>query len=145
MSSVTYDKDFYAWLQETIDLVKAGRLDELDRDILIDELESMGKRDRRELTSRLVILIAHLLKWVHQPESQSPGWMGSIAEQRIQILGQLEDSPSLRSLIPEAIRTAYPRAVGLAIKETGLPREHFPAECPFSPESLLDEEFYPTA
>jgi hypothetical protein len=143
MSALTYEKDFYAWLQETIDLVKAGRLDELDREILIDELESMGKRDRRELISRLVILMTHLLKWAYQPERRSSGWVGSIAEQRLQILGQLEDSPSLRALIPEALGTAYSKAVSLAVKETGLPPEHFPAECPFAPESLLDEDFYP--
>lgn len=143
MSALTYEKDFYAWLQETIDLVKAGRLDELNREILIDELESMGKRDRRELISRLVILMTHLLKWAYQPERRSSGWVGSIAEQRLQILGQLEDSPSLRALIPGALEAAYPKAVSLAVKETSLPPEHFPAECPFSPESLLDEEFYP--
>jgi hypothetical protein len=144
MSSVTYEKDFYAWLQETIDLVKAGRLNELDRDILIDELESMGKRDRRELLSRLVILVTHLLKWAYQPEHRGSGWIGSIAEQRLQILGQLEDSPSLRTLVPEALQSTYPKAVSLAAKETGLPLGHFPTLCPFSPESLLDEDFFPS-
>ncbi|MGE5152980.1 MAG: DUF29 domain-containing protein [Bdellovibrio bacteriovorus] len=144
MSSATYEKDFYAWLQETIDLVKAGRLEELDRDILIDELESMGKRDRRELMSRLVILITHLLKWAYQPENRSSGWIGSIAEQRLQILGQLEDSPSLRTLVPETLASAYPKAVSLAAKETGLPPGHFPTLCPYPPESLLDEDFFPS-
>jgi hypothetical protein len=144
MSSVTYEKDFYAWLQETIDLVKAGRLHELDRDILIDELESMGKRDRRELMSRLVILMSHLLKWAYQPERRSSGWIGSIAEQRLQILGQLEDSPSLRTLVPEALHGVYPKAVSLAAKETGLPEAHFPTLCPFSPETILDEDFFPS-
>ena len=143
MSSATDEKDVYAWLQETIDLVKAGRLEELDRDILIDELESMGKRDRRELMSRLVIPITRLLKRAYQPEHRGSGWIGSIAAQRLRILGQLEDSLSLRTLVPETLASAYPKAVSLAAKETGLPPDHFPSRCPYPPESLLDEDFFP--
>jgi hypothetical protein len=93
--------------------------------------------------SRLVILVTHLLTWAYQPEHRSSGWIGSIAEQRLQILGQLEDSPSRRTLVPEALQSTYPKAVRLAAKETGLPPEHFPALCPLSPKSLLVEDFFP--
>jgi hypothetical protein len=145
MSTALYEKDFYRWLERTVALVREGRLDEIDRDILLDELESMGKRDKRELANRLIILTAHLLKWQFQPEARSSGWRGSIAEQRLQIAGQLEDSPSLKAMLPEAMAKAYPQAVTLAAKETDLAPNRFPSACPYSLAQLLDDEFYPTA
>ena len=143
MTVSAYERDFYAWLGETIEQVREGRFDGIDRDILIDELESMGKRDKRELLSRFVILIAHLLKWRYQPQVRSPGWVGSIAEQRLQTQGQLDDSPSLEALIQQSVVSGYPKAVQLAAKETDLTGTVFPAICPFSVDELLDEDFYP--
>jgi hypothetical protein len=142
MSIQLYEKDFYQWLEHTADLVREGRFEEIDREVLIDELESIGKRDKRELTNRLIILMAHLLKWQHQPEARSSGWIGSIAEQRLQIAGQLEDSPSLRGMLPDAAEKAYPKAIALAVRETGLPPDRFPADCRFSLSQLLDETFF---
>jgi len=118
-------------------------LADIDIDILIDELESMAKRDKRELTSRLMILIAHLLKWQFQPENQNGSWRGSIREQRIQLLEQLEESPSLRNNLDESVVKAYPRALALAVDETGLSSKNFPPECPYTLKQLLDENFYP--
>jgi hypothetical protein len=92
-----YERDFYHWIHQNIALLKQGRLAEIDVDILIDELENMAKRDRRELICRLMILIAHLLKWQFQPDKQGSSWQRSIDEQRIQIMKQLEDSPSLKN------------------------------------------------
>jgi hypothetical protein len=145
MSTALYEKDFYRWLEQTIALVREGRFNEIDRDILLDELESMGKRDKRELTNRLTILMAHLLKWQFQADARSSSWIASIAEQRLQIAGQLEDSPSLKGILTEATAKAYPKAVGLAAKETGLAPNQFPSACPFSLSELLDDEFYPDA
>ncbi|BAP55362.1 hypothetical protein THII_1065 [Thioploca ingrica] len=138
-----YEQDFYAWIQHNIALLKQGKLNEIDIDILIDELESMAKRDKRELTSRLMILMAHLLKWQFQPNKQSGSWQSSIDEQRIQIIEQLEESPSLKNTLHEGIGRAYPKAVTLAAKETGLSLEIFPKECPYRIEQLLDDDFYP--
>ena len=138
-----YEQDFYVWIQHNIALLKQGKFNEIDIDILIDELESMAKRDRRELTSRLMILIAHLLKWQFQPVKKSGSWQCAIDEQRIQIIEQLEESPSLKNILPESIGKAYSKAVTLAAKETGLPIEIFPKKCPYLIEQLLDDDFYP--
>jgi hypothetical protein len=143
MSTTLYEKDFYQWLEHTADLVREGRFEEIDREVLIDELEGLGTRDKRELANRLIILMAHLLKWQHQPEARSSGSVGSIAEQRLQIAGQLEDSPSLRGMLADAAEKAYPKTIALAARETGLPPDRFPAECPFSLSQLLDETFLP--
>ena len=136
-----YEQDFYSWVQHHVALLKDSRFDEIDVDNLIEELEGMAKKDERELISRLIILIAHLLKWQYQPDMQCKSWSSSIIEQRAQVLFLLEDVPSLRNKMPEAILRAYPKAREVAVKETGL--SGFPKQCPYSEKQLLDEDFYP--
>ncbi len=146
-----YEKDFYQWIQQNIQLLRQGRLAEIDTEILIDELENMAKSSQRELVSHLIILLAYLLKWQFQfsqlTESwqhfQGKSWRATIDEQRIQIQAQLEESPSLTNYLAEAIDKAYPKAIKLAVKETLLPPSHFPAGCPYTLAQLLDEDFYP--
>ena len=138
-----YQKDFYHWIEQTVDLLKQNRLSEIDTDILIDELESMGKRDRRELLSRLVILLAHLLKWQYQVEHRSSSWRGSIVEQRYQIQKQLEDSPSLSNQLSNLLTKAYPDALKLAQAETGIKQQLFPNNCHYELTQILDDDFYP--
>jgi hypothetical protein len=139
-----YEQDFYGWIHHHIALLKQGKWADIDVVRLIDELESMAKRDKRELTSRLMILIAHLLKWQFQPAMRSGSWRGSIREQRIQILEQLEESPSLRNNLAESVVKSYPKAVALAADETGLPKKTFPQNCPYAIEQLLNEDSYPS-
>jgi len=142
MTGSLYEQDFYAWIHHHIKLLKQRKFAEIEVEILIDELESMAKRDRRELISHLVILILHLLKWQFQPLHRSHSWRSSIVEQRYQIHSQLEESPSLRAYLSEAMLKAYPKAVELASKESGLPASTFPEDCPYSLEQLLNDEFY---
>ncbi|OQW92015.1 MAG: hypothetical protein BWK78_02900 [Thiotrichaceae bacterium IS1] len=141
--SLEYEQDFQGWINQHIVLLKTGKVNELDVEHLIEELEDMGKSNIRELESRLVILIAHLLKWQFQATQQSGSWRGSIIEQRIQILRLLRKIPSLKRELPNAVSDAYADALKLAIKETKLPSTAFPTECPYSIEQLLDEDFYP--
>lgn len=146
-----YEKDFYAWIYHNIDLVRTKKWDEIDADLLIEELESMAKRDRHELISHLTILIAHLLKWQFQfkqlsdtwKEFKGDSWQGSIVEQRNQIERQLQMSPSLKAHFEESIQKAYPHAVKIAVKETKLSAKTFPITCPYSTEQLIDDDFYP--
>lgn len=138
-----YEQDFYSWIHKNIEILKQRKFSELDVDILIDELESMAKRDIRELVSRFMILIAHLLKWQFQPTRRSSSWNGSICEQRIRIIKQLKESPSLKNQLTEAVKAAYPDALELAMKETHLAVTVFPNECPYLIEQLLDKNFYP--
>jgi hypothetical protein len=137
-----YEQDFYSWIQHHVDLLKDSRFDEIDVDNLIEELEGMAKKDERELISRLIILMAHLLKWQYQPVMQSNSWSSLIIEQRAQVLFLLEDVLGLRNKMPEAILRAYPKALEVAVKETGLP--DFPKHCPYSEKQLFDEDFYPS-
>ena len=139
-----YEQDLFAWTQQQVNLLTHQRWHELDVENLIDELEGMARRDRREMINRLIILIAHLLKWEFQPDHQSGSWRGSIQEQRLQPNGLLEDSPSLHQQFIESLEKAYPQAVKLASKETELPTTKFPNECPYELAQLLDEDFLPS-
>ena len=139
-----YEQDLFAWTQQQVNLLTHQRWHELDVENLIDELEGMARRDRREMINRLIILIAHLLKWEFQPDHQSGSWRGSIQEERLQLNGLLEDSPSLHQQFIESPEKAYPQAVKLASKETELPTTKFPNECPYELAQLLDEDFLPS-
>ena len=146
-----YEQDFFAWTKQQVNLLKEGRLRELDLPNLIEELEDMGRSNYRELESRLIVLVAHLLKWEYQwnqlqsqwKEFEGKSWRNSIIEQRIQLIGLLEEMPSLQNFFQERLKRAYPQAIKLIIKETDLLSTEFPAECPYSIDQLLDEDFLP--
>ncbi len=142
-NSTLYDEDFFAWTQETACLLRAGRLQEIDIAHLAEEIEDMGKSERRERDSRLTQLILHLLKWRYQPERRSASWKATITVQRIEILDLLDDSPSLRRSLQEAVAKAYGNAVSIGSTETSLPPDRFPAECPFTPDQILNRDFLP--
>ena len=105
----------------------------------------MGKRDRRELLSRLKILLGHLLKWRYQPTHRCSSWRGSMIEQRLQINDLLADCPSLNPQLPELLALAYGDAVRLAAGETGLAPSSFPERVPFDVGQTLDDGFFPEA
>ncbi len=141
--TVEYDQDFYAWSLRNAALMRQGRLSEIDTEHLIEELESMAKREKRELINRLAILLAHLLKWQFQPARRSRSWQNTIDNQREDILELLAESPSLRREINERLAQAYKKALRLAEEETGLEKSYFPAVCPYTLDQALDETFYP--
>ncbi len=137
-----YEQDFHLWAQHHITLLKESKFSDIDIENLIGELESMGKRDKRELASRLIILIAHLLKWQYQADMQSNSWRVPIIEQRKKIEYLLKNEPRLKGYMAEAITKAYPDAVDLAAEETELPVSLFPKSCPYAEQQLLTK-FYP--
>ena len=138
-----YQTDFYAWTQQQIKLLKAQSWHGLDVQNLIEELEDLGRRERQELRNRLSVLLGHLLKWQFQPQQQSTSWLATIREQRDQITLLLDENPSLKPYLPEALIIAYKLGLSLAVRETGLPYETFPLECPYTLEKVLDEDFFP--
>jgi hypothetical protein len=140
-----YQTDYHAWVLKTAELLRQGQFEQLNIEALAEELESLGKKECKEIANCFVILLAHLLKWQFQPMHRSNSWRGSIIEQRKQILRQLKFSPSVKPHIPEAILDAYPDAVEIAIDETGLPETVFPVICPYTEEQMLDKTFYPVS
>ena len=138
-----YEKDYSAWIEGQMALLRHGKVQDLDTLHLLEELEAMGRRERNDLVSRLIILIAHLLKWRYQPEHRTSSWRGSIVEQRVQVIRELRLSPSLNPFFPQAIEQAYPDALRIATQETGIKETMFPGKCPFNERELLDEGYWP--
>ena len=138
-----YNKDFYAWLMKNADLLRQHKFNEVDIEHVAEELESMGKSEKRELTNRLTVLLAHLLKWKFQPALRSRSWKNTILTQRIDILELLEDSPSLKYELEQRVVMAYEKAKLSAEDETGIDKNNFPETCPFTFEQLLKKDFLP--
>lgn len=142
MSSL-YDADFHAWANEQAALLRTGQLADADLAHIIEEIESMGRSEKRELVNRLVIVLLHLLKWRFQPGLRGNSWRLSIKEQRIRLESHLADNPSLKSKLDEVMVQAYRLALIEAERETGLPESTFPRTCPFGFTEIMDEAFWP--
>ena len=143
MSTSLYEQDFYAWANEQAALLRTGNLSAADIEHIAEEIESMGKTEKRELVNRLAVLLLHLLKWQFQPERRGASWEGTIRVQRRDLADHLVDNPSLKSKLSEAISRSYGNAATLAPGETGLSKAIFPATCPWAIEEIMDEDFWP--
>jgi len=141
--SRNYEIDFYAWANEQAALLRDGRLAEADIAHIAEEIESMGKTEKRELVARLTILLLHLLKWRFQPNLRGRSWRLTIKEQRKEVVNHLADNPSLKSRLPEAMAQAYDLATVKAARETAIDEDGFPAECPWTFEEAISEGFWP--
>jgi hypothetical protein len=139
-----YEKDFYEWSMKTADLVRSGKFAEIDTDNLAEELESLGRSEKREFLNRLKVLLIHLLKWQHQPAQRSISWQAAIMTQRDDIRLLLEDNPSFRRLGQEVLERAYPLARKKAAFETGIDIRYYPAVCPYAYEQVMDDDFWPS-
>jgi hypothetical protein len=138
-----YERDFHAWANEQAALLRAGNLSAADTAHIAEEIESMGRSEKRELVSRLTGLFLHLLKWQFQPERRGNSWRLSIANARDELAEHLDDNPSLKDELPKAMETAYRRGRRNAAAETDMPESTFPAECPWSFEAATSDDFWP--
>ena len=137
-TTTLYDQDFYAWTQHQIELLQAQQWEQLDIDNLIEEIASLGKRERQELRNRLGVLLGHLLKWRYQPEARSKSWFYTIKEQRQGIERHLQENPSLKPYLSEAIEICYETGLNLVGKETPLAPTKLPQACPFSESDIFE-------
>jgi hypothetical protein len=142
-NSALYEEDFYAWTQEQARLLREGALSEIDVENIAEELECMGKSNRRELRSRLIVLLMHLLKFRFRADRISPSWRITVRHQRDEIEALLADSPSLRPAAAEMLARAYEKARQDTIDETGLPSAIFPAACPYTLDQALSPSSLP--
>jgi hypothetical protein len=140
-----YDEDFYAWTQEQAALLREGAVTDLDLTNLAEEIDSLGKSDRRALGSHLRNLVMHLLKWQYQPDGRLTGhsWESSVLNARAGITELVEDSPSLERELPGLLVRWYPLARRQAAAETRLPLATFPLTCPWALDQVLNPDFWP--
>ena len=134
-----YEEDETAWLEAIADLIREGRYAELDYPHLAEFLTDMAKRDRREVESRLAVLITHVLKWTYQPDKRTRSWRATIIEQRHELDRNLGRSV-LRNHEEAVLAEMYTEAVERTAAETGLSAETFHAECPYTLEELLSPD-----
>ena len=127
-----YERDFYSWLMEQARLLRESRYDGLDRDNLVEEIESLGREQFNKLVSALRVLMLHMLRWDHQRAKRSRSSALWIEGQRLEIANILDDNPGLKPRVSEAIARAYRGARIDAAKETGLDEAEFPEACPCS-------------
>jgi len=144
MTAITrYDTDFYAWTEEQIHMLRARRFDALDLIHLIEEIDDLGKREKRSLSSHLGVLLGHLLKWRCQPDyPHKKSWRATIHTQRRAVLKLLRDNPSLKPMLTELIAESYPDAMDLVVAETPLDYDALPRICPWTEEQILGD-FWP--
>ena len=143
VKSPLYDRDFYAWSRQQAELLRKGRLADADIEHIAEEIDSMGRTEKRELISRLSVLLLHLMKWRYQADKRSPSWEASVRVQRNRLVDHLDDNPSLKPSLPNALASAYRDASLEAVAETGLPGDTFPDTCPWTIEQILDGAFWP--
>jgi len=141
MTTPDYDTDFYAWTQAQAAALRAGAWDDVDREHLAEEIEDVGKSERRAVVSHLRVLLTHLLKWEFQPERRSDGWLHSMGNAQIELQTLLDDNATLHRELHHFVHRAYQQARHLAARETRLPTVNFPLACPWDPELLLNPEF----
>lgn len=141
--SEPYLADFNAWIAQTVHLLRERRWQDVDVTHLIEEVEDLGKGERRAIASQLTRLLLHLLKWQHQTERRSDSWLDSITDARTQIALAIEDSPSLNNYPAEQLEASYQRARRQAAKQTNIELSLFPGTCPYAIELVLAEDWLP--
>ncbi|WP_017298921.1 DUF29 domain-containing protein [Nodosilinea nodulosa] len=138
-TTTLYDQDFHAWAQRQVELLRSGQLAKLDIENLAEEIESLGRQERQELRNRLGILLGHLLKWYYQPEARTKSWAATIQEQRRRIQRHLQENPSLKPYLAEAIAIGYEDGLDLVNIETPLNPQQLPQTCPFSEAEIFEQ------
>ncbi|WP_413174333.1 DUF29 domain-containing protein [Anabaena azotica] len=141
-----YEQDFYLWIQTTVQQLKERNVEQLDIENLIEEIDSIGRREKKELKTRLVVLIEHLLKlqyWTEEKEYNARGWRNTVVKQRRQIAYTLADSPSLKAILNDVFLDCYQDARKDTINKYQLSSNLFPEEPPFSLTEVLNTDFIP--
>ncbi|MGF1480669.1 MAG: DUF29 domain-containing protein [Cyanophyceae cyanobacterium] len=135
--------DFNLWVQQTAQLLRNRRWQEIDLEQLIEEVEDLSKSERRGIASQLIRLLLHLLKWQYQPQRRSDSWLDSITDARTQIELAIQDSPSLKDYPAEQLKRSYQKARRKAAQQTGMELSGFPEACPYDLGLVLDDSWLP--
>lgn len=141
----SYDGDIVEWANEQARLLREGQFSKLDIEHIAEEIEDVGKSEKRELESRMAVLLAHLLKWQHQPERRGNSWRNTINEQRNKVSKRIRETPSLKADLQEAEwwSGVWADVLDAAVKETGLLYDAFQERCPWVLEQIMDPDFWP--
>ncbi len=135
-----YEDDAYTWALQQADLLREGRVEDLDRINLADEIADVGRREYDKLESALARILQHLLNWDHRAERRSRSWVLSIEAHRTVAAHQLADHPGLKRTLIQAVARGYERGRLEALDETGLPRSALPEACPYNWSEIMERD-----
>lgn len=139
LNPADYNQDFYQWTQQQAALLRQKQFNLVDVENLAEEIESMGRSDRRAIGSHLRNILLHLLKWRYQPRRRGTSWESSVGNGRDDIASLLKESPSLVPQLPVLVTEEYPRARRQASRQTRLPLTTFPESCPFTVDEIIGD------
>ncbi|MGD1903641.1 MAG: DUF29 domain-containing protein [Geitlerinemataceae cyanobacterium] len=142
-ANALYDRDYVLWVERTVADLRAGNLQNLDLENLIEEIEDMGSSQKHALIGNMQIVLMHLLKYASQPEKRSNSWRFTLVEHRDRLQRAVKASPSLKRYASENLDGCYKKAVRFASEEKGLPRSTFPPQNPFTLEEVFDSDYLP--
>lgn len=140
MDTELYEGDYYLWIQDTVGKLKNQNYDQVDWTSLLDEIEALGRRERRILETSLVAILLHRLRWQYQPDQRLKSWKVIVLERRRQLRELLKDSPSLKPYLEEVFEECYRDAVEQASAITGISVKAFPSECAYSIAEVLESD-----
>jgi Domain of unknown function DUF29 len=138
-----YEIDYLKWIEVNLQKLRDRDYTNVDWENLLEEIEDMGKSERRSIESNLIVVLLHLLKWQFQPDRRSGSWESSIIEHRRRIRKALKESPSLKPYFETILSECYTEALKQAKAETNLPLITFPVECPYHLTEVMDDDFLP--
>lgn len=138
-----YDRDYYLWIETTLELLRQGKLSEVDLPNLIEEIEDMGISQKDAVYSNLKVVLMHLLKYKDRSQKRSNSWRSSIREHRQRLKKAFRNSPSLKKYYLEIFDECYADARDLAADETSLPLQTFSLTCPFTTDEALNPDYLP--
>jgi Domain of unknown function DUF29 len=138
-----HNADYVQWIESTVAKLRQQDYANVDWHHLIEEIEDMGRSERKSLKNNFIVVVLHLLKWQFQPALRGGSWAGSIVEHRRRVRDAIVDSPSLKPYLQDCYLDWYNDAARQAIAETQLSPAIFPTHCPYSLAEILDFDFLP--
>jgi hypothetical protein len=138
-----YQLDYHQWLLDTIELLKDQKFDQLDYENLSEELEALGRSEKRSVESLLEQILIHLLLyqyWISERQYNGNHWCGEIATFRNQLHRYL-DSRTLKNYLENRLTKVYQDALRVVKIKTAL--KDFPLDCPYTFEQILDHNYFP--
>ena len=137
----SYEGDYAAWVEAQIDLLRSGRLTQIDAENIAEELGDLGASFYRSLVNAIAQVLLHMAKWDAQPQRRSRSWANSIAVHRFHAVRELERSPSLKARLGSAIEQGWFEGRRGASSETDLPLKTFPEACPYGWDEIMTRPF----
>ena len=137
-----YERDYLLWLEENVRLLSDRQLQEIDYDHLIEELESLGRSEKRTVESLMKQLLIHLLLYQYgatEDQRNANHWSLEILTFSDQLNEELA-AKTIYNYLVDNLDKIYQSAMKLAAQKSQL---SLPQQCPYTLQQILDENWLP--